>query len=183
LHTPRRTDARRNREVILQAAEEAFARGSESVSLADIARRAGLGRATVYRHFPDRHALAGAVASRHLAQWRRMTEAGGQFRDVLFRVLCEQVERRPLVRLFRELPAGEQRRYVTALIEVLAPSFRRAQAAGRLRPDAEPADIARIVEMVEAVVTSQFAPVEGAAAVRKVISLALDGLCSPAPVP
>lgn len=184
MHKARRTDARRNREVILRAADEAFTQGSEAVPLEEIARRAGLGRATVYRHFPDRHALAGAVAKRQLAEWRRIVDVedgGRSFRDLLHGVLCDQVSRRPLVELFCELPAHEQRRYVNALIEVLTPPFRRAQAEGRLRADVQPADIVRIVEMVEAVVTSRIAPADAAVGAHKLIEITLDGLCGPAP--
>ena len=83
---PRRMDARRNREVILRVAVEAFSRGGELVSLDDIARRAGLGRATVYRHFPDRTALGFAVAAERLAALAHRME-GASFRELFSAVL------------------------------------------------------------------------------------------------
>ena len=53
-----RADARRNYERLLAAAGEAFAeRGADDVSLEEIARRAGVGIGTLYRHFPTRQAL------------------------------------------------------------------------------------------------------------------------------
>lgn len=55
-HTPSRKDARTNRERILTAAREAFA-ASSSASLSAIARQAGVGIGTLYRHFPSREAL------------------------------------------------------------------------------------------------------------------------------
>jgi AcrR family transcriptional regulator len=55
-HTPSRKDARTNRERILTAAREAFA-ASTSASLSAIARQAGVGIGTLYRHFPSREAL------------------------------------------------------------------------------------------------------------------------------
>ena len=55
-HTPSRKDARTNRERILTAARETFA-ASSSASLSAIARRAGVGIGTLYRHFPSREAL------------------------------------------------------------------------------------------------------------------------------
>jgi AcrR family transcriptional regulator len=58
---PRRADARRNRERILVAAREAFAEGGESTALEQIARRAGVGIGTLYRHFPTRVDLVQAV--------------------------------------------------------------------------------------------------------------------------
>jgi AcrR family transcriptional regulator len=56
-----RTDAQQNRERILEMAKEAFARSGASTSLDDIARQAGVGAGTLYRHFPTRDALLEAV--------------------------------------------------------------------------------------------------------------------------
>jgi AcrR family transcriptional regulator len=58
---PERADARRNRERLIAAARERFARDGTDVSLADIAREAGVGVGTVYRHFPTHAALVEAV--------------------------------------------------------------------------------------------------------------------------
>ena len=58
---PKRADARRNRERVLAAAREAFAEGGESTALEQIARRAGVGIGTLYRHFPNRQALLEAL--------------------------------------------------------------------------------------------------------------------------
>ncbi|TYB40066.1 TetR/AcrR family transcriptional regulator [Actinomadura chibensis] len=65
---PRRADARRNRERILQAAFEAFAADGRLVPLDDIARRAGVGAGTVYRNFPTKEALFHAVITERIAQ-------------------------------------------------------------------------------------------------------------------
>jgi AcrR family transcriptional regulator len=56
-----RTDALRNRERILEAAKEAFTRHGAATSLDDIAKQAGVGAGTLYRHFPTRDALIEAV--------------------------------------------------------------------------------------------------------------------------
>jgi AcrR family transcriptional regulator len=56
-----RADARRNRDLILQAAATAFGDQGETASLEDIARQAGVGIGTLYRHFPRREALLEAV--------------------------------------------------------------------------------------------------------------------------
>jgi AcrR family transcriptional regulator len=56
-----RTDAQRNRENILEAAKEAFTRSGANASLDDIAKEAGVGAGTLYRHFPTREALLEAV--------------------------------------------------------------------------------------------------------------------------
>ncbi len=60
--SPMRADARRNYERLLAAAAAAFAEhGADDVSLEEIARRAGVGIGTLYRHFPARQALLEAV--------------------------------------------------------------------------------------------------------------------------
>ena len=56
-----RTDAQRNRERILEMAKEAFTRSGANASLDDIAKEAGVGAGTLYRHFPTRDALIEAV--------------------------------------------------------------------------------------------------------------------------
>ena len=56
-----RTDAQRNRGRILEVAKEAFTRFGADASLDDIARQAGVGAGTLYRHFPTRDALIEAV--------------------------------------------------------------------------------------------------------------------------
>src|SRR5437764_10603461 len=58
---PLRSDAERNRRLILDAAREAFATGGLQVSLDEIARRAGVGVGTVYRRFADKEALIDAL--------------------------------------------------------------------------------------------------------------------------
>ena len=60
VHKPRR-DAQRNRGRILEVAKEAFTRSGANTSLDDIAKKAGVGPGTLYRHFPTREALLEAV--------------------------------------------------------------------------------------------------------------------------
>jgi AcrR family transcriptional regulator len=61
VHPPLRADARRNYEALLAAADELFTTDGPDASLDKIARRAGVGNATLYRHFPDRRDLLVAV--------------------------------------------------------------------------------------------------------------------------
>ena len=56
-----RADAQRNRERILEVAKEAFTRSGANISLDDVAKQAGVGPGTLYRHFPTREALLEAV--------------------------------------------------------------------------------------------------------------------------
>lgn len=64
--SPLRADARRNRELILDAADKAFAEEGLGVPVDEIARRAGVGAGTLYRHFPTKEALFQAVLVAHL---------------------------------------------------------------------------------------------------------------------
>lgn len=190
--TPRRDDARRNREAILRVADAAFADGPDIVPLDEIARRAGLGRATVYRHFPNRHALAAAVAAHNIGELRRVVGAAEDerrsFRELLHHVLSTQAAMRPLAAVIRELPNREQRQHVDTLIGVLTPPFRRAQHEGQLRPDLEPADLALVMTMLDAGIEARpvgarhrAGPAAGPdAAVRRLIAVLLDGLFIPA---
>lgn len=66
---PLRADARRNRERVLHAAQEAFAADGLAVPLDDIARRAGVGAGTVYRHFATKEALFEAVIAHRVGQF------------------------------------------------------------------------------------------------------------------
>ncbi|MFF0487551.1 TetR/AcrR family transcriptional regulator [Nocardia sp. NPDC004068] len=61
-----RADARRNRALILRAAQQAFAERGTEVSLAEIARRAGVGAGTVHRHFPAKADLLEAVVQQRI---------------------------------------------------------------------------------------------------------------------
>ncbi|POX42750.1 TetR family transcriptional regulator [Streptomyces sp. Ru73] len=63
---PARADARRNRDKLLAAARDAFAASSDAVALDAIARAAGVGIGTLYRHFPTREALVEAVYATEL---------------------------------------------------------------------------------------------------------------------
>lgn len=65
---PARADARRNRELLLRTAAEAFAAADGPVSLEAVARSAGVGIGTLYRHFPNREALVEAVYRAELAE-------------------------------------------------------------------------------------------------------------------
>lgn len=65
---PMRADARRNYDRLLGAARAAFSEHGTDAALEDIARRAGVGIGTLYRHFPNRHALMNAVFQEALAE-------------------------------------------------------------------------------------------------------------------
>ena len=72
---PLRADAARNRQLLLNAAREAFTRHGVTASLDDVARAAGVGPGTLYRHFPTRDALVLAVIDEGLIDIHRLGTA------------------------------------------------------------------------------------------------------------
>ena len=69
-----RADAVRNRELVLEAAKEVFSAGGAEASLEAVARTAGVGIGTLYRHFPTREALFEAVYRREVDQLAELAE-------------------------------------------------------------------------------------------------------------
>ncbi|HEY0001347.1 MAG TPA: helix-turn-helix domain-containing protein [Actinoplanes sp.] len=173
---PRRRDALRNREAIVQAASEAMTSELPAVGMPDIARRAGVGQATLYRHFPDRYALTDAVIAfqmdRLAACVAAQRERAGGFRLVLDEVLRTQITMRPLVMLARRLDPAVRGRHQRRIVALLAGPLRWAQEHGHVRRDLVPSDLLLVIAMVEAVVEST----ADMAAARRTIDLTLDGV-------
>jgi AcrR family transcriptional regulator len=182
---PTRSDARRNRTAILRAADRVLTRGTEPTPLPEIARLAGVGPATVYRHFNDRRTLAVAVMRGQVAALTdlvtRLEDDPRGFRCALQIVLSSQAAMRPLVALLTELPEGDQRRQAERLAEVLRPALERAQAAGLARPGATTTDLLMLFPMVEAAVQSA-AILEDEdrrdATIARAINVLVDGMCT-----
>jgi AcrR family transcriptional regulator len=94
---PRRADARRNRERVIAAAAAVFAEKGLDAGVPEIAARAGVGKATVYRSFPSKEHLVAAVAGERLA-WitERVTralaeeDAGAAFEQVVLDIAGQQ---------------------------------------------------------------------------------------------
>jgi AcrR family transcriptional regulator len=78
-----RTDAQRNRERILEVAKEAFTRFGADASLDDMAKQAGVGAGTLYRHFPTRDALIEAV---YRGEVEKLAAAEGKFSETMLPV-------------------------------------------------------------------------------------------------
>ncbi|MEV6976384.1 helix-turn-helix domain-containing protein [Kitasatospora sp. NPDC093806] len=72
---PARADAQRNRERLLEVAAEVVAEQGTQASLRDVARRAGVGLGTLYRHFPNRDALLEALLHRRFEQLAERADA------------------------------------------------------------------------------------------------------------
>jgi AcrR family transcriptional regulator len=142
---PLRADARRNRDRVLEAARSAFGAEGSDVSLDEIARRAGVGAGTVYRHFPTKEALFEAVVIDRIGELVDEARAlsddpdpGRAFSSFVELLAREGALKRDLVEALAHdgirLKLGEAP-IVRALIDVLAELLRRAQRSGAVRRD------------------------------------------------
>lgn len=147
---PTRSDARRNREQILAAARAAFTAQGIDVPITAIARRAGVGPATLYRHFPTRSALVAEAFAEQLAACVSVLDDAladpdpwRGFCSVIEKVCAMQVADKGFTAAFlSEFPdAVDHERERRRAEEDLAELVRRAQEAGKLRADFAPADI------------------------------------------
>jgi AcrR family transcriptional regulator len=169
----RRRDAQRNRAAIVEAASEMLTRRDAVVPMPEIARRAGVSQATLYRHFRDRITLVGAVVAYQLERLEASAAASrpAMFRALLREVLRHQVAMRPLVHLVQRLDAATRERYRRRLVTALSAPLRRAQEHGYVRADLAPADLVLLFLMVQGVTEAT----DDSAADRS-IDLMLDGV-------
>jgi AcrR family transcriptional regulator len=149
--TPRahqRADAQRNRDRLLAAAEAALNAHGAGASLDDIARAAGVGNATLYRHFPTREKLIEAVYDQRIAALcsaaglAEAGEPGRALNEWLRAVVVHITGSRVLADAFMaawEGPAGSEPPQVTAwhlaIFDAALPLLTAAQDAGAIRPD------------------------------------------------
>src|SRR3954470_666616 len=78
---PRRADARRNRERVIAAATAVFGEKGLDAGVPEVAARAGVGKATIYRSFPSKDHLVAAVALERLRWFARLVDGGLTERD------------------------------------------------------------------------------------------------------
>ncbi|MFI6286076.1 TetR/AcrR family transcriptional regulator [Streptomyces sp. NPDC051018] len=192
-HRPRRAprpraDALRNRERIVSAAREMFVQFGPDVPFDEIARRAGVGNATLYRHFPDRpsltHEVVVSVLSRTCDQVERaMAEEADSFAAVRRFVHGAADERTgalcPMIAgsFDEDHPELlEERERLEAAVEDL---IARAQSAGRMRTDVGVGDLMIAISQLTR-------PLPGSSClsndvfVHRHLELFLDGLEAPA---
>ena len=142
---PLRADARRNRARVLEAAEEVFAAEGASASTEEIARRAGVGVGTVFRHFPKKDALLEAMILgrvRRFAEYADALVAEGGPETALFAFFRRAAEESAAKKSFSEMLAGgaagadaADRGLPQGLGEKIEALLVRARDAGAVRGD------------------------------------------------
>jgi AcrR family transcriptional regulator len=179
--TPRRKDAQRNREAILAAARELFAECAD-VPLYEVARRAGVGQATLYRNFPDRRDLAAALMLEELEHAERLAAEHAGDPDAFFVLLRNIVDTtarfRALSQLAREdsCLGSELDSRRRRMRELLKEPLRAAKAAGTVRCDLTIDDVFLVVLMIKGPIDAADGPAASAAAASRALALLLDGL-------
>lgn len=150
-----RADARRNREAVLETARRVFAADGVGAPIDEIARRAGVGAATIYRHFPSKEALFEAVILERLlelgAEARVQAAApdpGAAFFGLLIRLVEEGAAKRDLADALAGAGVELSPAVVAAADELqrlLGELLVRAREAGAVRPEVGVADVAAVV--------------------------------------
>jgi AcrR family transcriptional regulator len=152
-----RRDGLRNRQRVITAAREAFVEEGTGVSLEEIARRAGVGATTLYRHFPDKENLIEAVLDDLVAALRASTGQAAAIPDALeafrwvFTSSCGLSEDETDVFLRLATTSNGAKLHAQRLIaDVVAPVASRLREAGGLHPDITADDIAMFIRMTVA---------------------------------
>jgi AcrR family transcriptional regulator len=180
---PLRADARRNRDRVLEAARAAFAAGGLDASLDEIARGAGVGAGTVYRHFPTKEALFEAVVLERIGELIEEgrshfddSDPGRAFSSFVELLAREGAVKRDLVETLSSdgirLQLGEAP-IVHALIEVLEDLLGRAQRAGAVRGDIAVNDVMALLTGAAYAICHSGADEEQS---RRLLAIMYDGL-------
>ena len=179
-----RADARRNRLTILAAAEEVFAEQGAGVPVDEVARRAGVGVGTLYRHFPTKEALFAAIVVQHMERIRdeairlgASADPGSALFEFLALLAREGTSKRNLVDALSG--AGINIKDAAAdtkaeLEEAGGRLLTRAQEAGQVRADVTLADLFGLVMGACSAGEGGPAPVDCSSA--RMIAIVCDGL-------
>jgi AcrR family transcriptional regulator len=159
-----RADAQRNRERILEVAKRAFTRSGASASLDDIAKQAGVGPGTLYRHFPTREELLQAV---YRSELEKLAAAEGKFAQTMTPVealrawlllFVDAIAAKELIAPALNTLVGDHKKIFAAsyaqMHEAIRALVKRAVESGDVRNDLVPMDLLRALVGVAHVTTS-----------------------------
>jgi AcrR family transcriptional regulator len=185
-----RADAVRNRALLIETARAAFEEHGPNASLDEIAKGAGVGIGTLYRHFPTREALLEAVFRNRIDE---LTAMGDELLvspdpfDALTQWLhahlrnasaCQGLAGAVVIDLLDIDDDGNHEPVCTQMRSVGAQLLQRAQDAGAARPDADAEDLVRLVN---ALVSATDDADDREALADRLFALMIDGLRVPAP--
>jgi AcrR family transcriptional regulator len=145
-----------NRQALLDAAARLYSERGPDVPYEEIAREAGVGRATLYRHFPTRELLLSGIMDAMLDRFARIAAELPAEPDAFFELFDEavRVQRENLTLVELAITTARPPEHATDVRARLEDLFRAplhaAQGAGRVRPDLEPADVYVLLVMLSA---------------------------------
>ncbi|MFO0562012.1 MAG: helix-turn-helix domain-containing protein [Polyangiales bacterium] len=177
----RRRDAEDNRARILSAAKELFATEGFEIALDAVARRAGVGRATLYRNFIDRDALASAIFEDNLRALEELSskvqrEPDG-FERVVRAVIEQQIECHALVpALMHGSSAPELAALATRMTKLLRAPLATAQEHERVRADLRTSDALTVIAMLASSFIASESKRERKSRAKRAFELVLTGL-------
>jgi len=177
---PLRADARRNRERVLEGAREVFAEHGRDAQMDDVARAAGVGVGTVYRHFPTKEALISALAVSLFERVLASAQAALEIEDpweAFTSALWAGVEVLASDRAFTEIIGQAEMPFDTCLVSDMNNAYielmDRAKASGDLRPDIVIDDIPMFTCGIG---MATIKPHQCQAAWRRHLTVVIDGL-------
>ena len=181
-----RSDARRNREAILEAGRELFA-DTADVAMCQVARRAGVGQATLYRNFPDRGALAAEILAERIERIVELAADHEDDPDAFFVLLRNVIDSMAgvyaLAELAREDARTDQRLKQNRLVlaELMKGPMRDAKGAGTLRRDLSIDDVFLMLSMARGAMAGADGVAGRSEVGHRALALMVDGMArSPA---
>jgi AcrR family transcriptional regulator len=176
-----RRDARDNRAAILDAARDLFA-DSADVAMCQVAKRAGVGQATLYRNFPSRGALVAEIVEEHVERTAALAAEQAGEPDaffVLLRSLIDNMANLYGVAVLARHDADTDSQLKLArqrIVELLRQPLRDAKGAGTLRRDISQDDIFLLLAMARGAMEGLPDSPARSAVARRVLSLQLTGI-------
>jgi AcrR family transcriptional regulator len=181
---PLRADARRNRERVMQIAREAFAECGQDLTMEELARRAGVGVGTVYRHFPNKDALLDALVTSQVTMILERTRdalAEGDAWEAWCDLVRDAANQQAADVAFCEFAMARKHESESEAIRVAREELtketdkllKRAQAQGKLRSDFTIDDVPIMFASIAAAVRMMEATPE---AWKRHVEFTLDGL-------
>jgi AcrR family transcriptional regulator len=176
-----RIDAQRNRERILEVAKEAFSRDGADARLDDIAKRAGVGAGTLYRHFPTRDALIEAV---YRSEVEKLVAAQQKFAATMppmealrawMLLLVDYIAAKHIIApALNAVVGGASKLYESSRSQIQAAMsalVKRAIKSGDIRSDLDPFDLLRALIGVSHVASDR----DWQQSARRLVDILIDG--------